>query len=212
MAETKKEYAKKDFSALLGLTGFSEALLKNHFTLYEGYVANTNKLSAALAQLLQEGKTASPEYMELKRRFGWEFGGMRLHEYYFENLTRNRTPLGPESKLGKALAREFGSLELWEKDFKGAGTMRGIGWVTLAFDPCGGRLFNVWTNEHDAGNLPGCRPVLVMDVFEHAFMLDYGLKRVDYVGAFFNAIDWTKAAERYERALEALAPAGSCCK
>ncbi|HAH06554.1 MAG TPA: superoxide dismutase [Elusimicrobia bacterium] len=212
MAETKKEYATKDYTPLLGLTGFSEALLKNHFTLYDGYVKNVNKLSAALAKLLQEGQTASSEYMELKRRFGWEFGGMRLHEHYFDNLTRNRTPLGPESKLAKALAREFGSLELWEKDFKAVGTMRGIGWVTLAFDPCSGRLFNVWTNEHDAGNLPGCHPVLVMDVFEHAFMLDYGLKRADYVNAFFAAIDWTKAAERFERASAAFAPAGSCCK
>ncbi|MBI5242629.1 MAG: superoxide dismutase [Elusimicrobia bacterium] len=200
MAEQAREYATKNFDHLLGLTGFSDPLLNNHFTLYDGYVKNVNKLSAMLAQFLKDGKTATPEYMELKRRFGWEFGGMRLHEYYFDNMTRNRTPLGPESKLGKALAREFGSMELWEKDFKAVGTMRGIGWVSLAFDPHAGRLFNVWTNEHDAGNLPGCFPVLVMDVFEHAFMPDYGLKRADYVAAFFAAINWTKACERLERA------------
>jgi len=212
MAEQIKEYATKSFEHLLGLTGFSDALLKNHFTLYDGYVKNVNKLAAALAQFLQEGKTAAPEYAELKRRFGWEFGGMRLHECYFDNLTKNRTPLGPESKLGRALAMDFGSLELWEKDFKAVGTMRGIGWVTLAFDAHGGRLFNVWTNEHDAGNLPGCFPILVMDVFEHAFMLDYGLKRADYVAAFFGAVDWTRASERFERALAAPSQTGCCCK
>ncbi|MEK7746164.1 MAG: Fe-Mn family superoxide dismutase, partial [Elusimicrobiota bacterium] len=75
----------------------------------------------------------------------------------------------------------------------------GIGWVSLAYDCWGKRLFNVWTNEHDAGNLPGAHPVLVMDVFEHAFMLDYGLKRADYIEAYFKAIDWKRAAERFEK-------------
>ncbi|MFA6028397.1 MAG: Fe-Mn family superoxide dismutase [Elusimicrobiota bacterium] len=197
-AETK-DYAAKNFETLLGLPGFSDALLKNHFTLYNGYVTNTNKVAALLAGLLAEGKTGEPAYAELKRRFGWEFAGMRLHEYYFENMTKAPAPLKADSKLGKALAAQFGSLENWEKDFRGLGAIRGIGWVTLAYDKLGGRLFNVWTNEHDLGNLPGCAPLLVMDVFEHAFMLDYGLKRADYLAAFFKAVDWTKAAERFER-------------
>lgn len=199
MAETAQEYAAKSFDHLLGLPGFSDALLKNHFTLYGGYVANTNKLAAALAQLLKEGKTAGADYMEFKRRFGWEFGGMRLHEYYFEGLTKAPAPLAPGSKLAAALAKDFGSLEAWEKDFRAAGAMRGIGWVSLAYDCWGKRLFNVWTNEHDAGNLPGAHPILVLDVFEHAFMLDYGLKRADYIAAYFKAIDWKKAADRFDK-------------
>jgi superoxide dismutase, Fe-Mn family len=186
-------YVAKDFGALIGMDGFSEALLKNHFALYQGYVTNTNKLSDLLGGMLAEGKTATPEYAELKRRFGWEWNGMRLHEFYFENLG-GKGVLDPASKLGKAVAAEFGSVEKWEADFRAAGAMHGIGWVVLYQDRLGGRLFNQWINEHDMGNPAGAVPVLVMDVFEHAFMVDYGLKRADYIAAFFRNVNW-KAAE-----------------
>src|SRR5512136_3085548 len=124
-------YAAKDYASLLGMAGFSETLLKNHFTLYQGYVTNTNKLLDTLAGMLKEGKVASPpspEYAELKRRLGWEFNGMRLHELYFENLGGTK-PLPGNGKAGKALAAAFGSPAAWEKDFRACGTMRGIGWV-----------------------------------------------------------------------------------
>jgi len=186
-------YVAKDFGALVGMDGFSEALLKNHFALYQGYVTNTNKLSDLIGRILAEGKTGSPEYAELKRRFGWEWNGMRLHEFYFENLG-GKGVLDPASKLGKAIAAEFGSVGNWEADFRAAGAMRGIGWVVLYQDRLGGRLFNQWVNEHDVGNPAGAVPVLVMDVFEHAFMVDYGLKRADYIAAFFRNVNW-KAAE-----------------
>ncbi|RII26853.1 MAG: superoxide dismutase [Geobacter sp.] len=186
-------YTAKDYAKLVGMPGFSETLLKNHFTLYQGYVTNTNKVLDTLDQLLKEGKTATPEFAELKRRLGWEFNGMRLHEYYFENLG-GKMPLDRNGKLAKMLADSFGSLDGWEKDFKGTGAMRGIGWVVLYQDPANGRLINFWINEHDAGHPAGGTPILIMDVFEHAFMLDYGLKRADYIEAFFKNVDW-KAAE-----------------
>jgi Fe-Mn family superoxide dismutase len=186
-------YAAKDFGRLFGMEGFSETLLKNHFTLYQGYVANTNRLLDILGAMLAEGKTAAPEYAELKRRFGWEWNGMRLHELYFGNLG-GKGALDPASKLGKALAAEFGGVEKWESDFRAAGAMRGIGWTVLYQDKVGERLFNQWINEHDAGHPAGAHPVLVLDVFEHAFMVDYGLKRADYIAAFMKNIDW-KAAE-----------------
>ena len=197
-AQVKKEartmsYTAKDYAKLVGMPGFSEALLKNHFTLYQGYVTNTNKVLDTLDQLLKEGKTATPEFAELKRRLGWEFNGMRLHEYYFENLG-GKAPLDPNGKLAKKLAESFGSLDAWEKDFKGTGAMRGIGWAVLYQDPANGRLINFWINEHDVAHPAGCTPILIMDVLEHAFMLDYGLKRADYIEAFFRNIDW-KAAE-----------------
>jgi len=186
-------YVAKDFGKLVGIDGFSETLLKNHFTLYQGYVTNTNKLSDLLGGMLAEGKTATPEYAELKRRFGWEWNGMRLHELYFGNLG-GKGALDPASRLGKAVAAEFGGVEKWEADFRAAGAMRGIGWVVLYQDKEGGRLFNQWVNEHDVGNPTGAGPIFVMDVFEHAFMVDYGLKRADYIAAFFRNVDW-KAAE-----------------
>src|SRR5512143_2430213 len=186
-------YTAKDYSKLIGMQGFSETLLKNHFTLYQGYVTNTNKVMDALAQMLKEGRTATPEFAELKRRLGWEFNGMRLHEYYFENLGgKEALPAG--GKLEKKLSADFGSYEAWEKDFKGTGSMRGIGWCALYQDTTNGNLINFWINEHDVSHPAGCNPLMIMDVFEHAFMIDYGLKRADYIEAFFKNIDW-KAVE-----------------
>jgi Fe-Mn family superoxide dismutase len=190
-------YTAKDYSKLLGTSGFSETLLKNHFTLYQGYVTNTNKVNEILEQMLKDGKTGTPEFAELKRRFGWEFNGMRLHEYYFENLG-GKTALDKYGPLGKQMQCDFDTYEVWEKDFRAVGTMRGIGWVVLYQDNLSGRLFNVWINEHDVSHLTGCNPILIMDVFEHAFMLDYGLKRADYIEAFFKNIDWSAADSRME--------------
>ena len=182
-------YEAKDYSHLIGMEGFSETLLKNHFTLYQGYVTNTNKLMDLLAAMLKEGKVGNPEYSELKRRMGFEFNGMRLHEYYFENLG-GKGVLDKSGKLGRKLAEDFGSYETWEGDFKGTGKMRGIGWAILYQDNVTGKLLNQWINEHETGHLAGCIPLLVMDVFEHAFLTDYGLKRPDYIEAFFKSINW----------------------
>ncbi|MBA7635724.1 Superoxide dismutase [Fe] [subsurface metagenome] len=188
-------YDAKDYSALIGMKGFSETLLKNHFTLYQGYVNNTNKLWDIMTAMLKEGKTGTPEYAELKRRFGFEFNGMRLHEYYFGNLG-GKKPLDKAGILAKKVAAAYGSYEGWEQDFKATGAMRGIGWVILYQDNTNGWLFNQWINEHEVGHPAGCAPILVMDVFEHAFMLDYGLKRADYIAAFFQNIDWDVVTKR----------------
>lgn len=188
-------YTAKDYSKLIGMEGFSETLLKNHFTLYQGYVTNTNKVMDILSQMLKDDKTGTPEFAELKRRLGWEFNGMRLHEHYFENLG-GKTPLDKNGRLTKKITEDFGSYEAWEKDFKATGAMRGIGWVVLYQDVTNGKLINFWVNEHDVSHPAGGNPVLVMDVFEHAFMLDYGLKRADYVGAFFKNINWAIAEAR----------------
>ena len=188
-------YEAKDYSSLIGIEGFSEALLKNHFTLYQGYVTNTNKVMGLLDEMLKADKTGTPEYAELKRRLGWEFNGMRLHEYYFDNLGGDGK-LNTGGKLAQAINENCGGYASWEKDFKAIGAMRGIGWTVLYQDSVTRRLFNMWINEHDVGHPAGCRPILVLDVFEHAFMLDYGLKRADYIGAFFNNIDWNEAEKR----------------
>jgi Fe-Mn family superoxide dismutase len=182
-------YTAKDYSKLIGMEGFSETLLKNHFTLYQGYVTNTNKVMDILSQMLKDDKTGAPEFAELKRRLGWEFNGMRLHECYFENLG-GKTPLDKNGRLAKKIAEDFVTYEAWEKDFKATGAMRGIGWVVLYQDITNGKLINFWINEHDVSHPAGGNPILIMDVFEHAFMLDYGLKRADYIGAFFKNINW----------------------
>lgn len=193
-------YTAKNFDHLLGTPGFSDTLLKNHFTLYQGYVANTNKLSDQLGELVKAGQAATPAFAEQKRRFGWEWNGMRLHEIYFGNMTKTAKPVNASGSVAKALSDAFGSFENWEKDFKGTGAMRGIGWALTYLDPASGRVFNTWINEHDGGHLSGAAPLLIMDVFEHAFMIDYGLKRPDYIEAFFKAIDWTVVESRFDAA------------
>lgn len=192
-------YEAQNFDHLLGTPGFSDQLLKNHFTLYEGYVANFNKLNDLLVAMEEEGKVGTPVDAELNRRFGWEFNGMRLHELYFGNMKNGGVHIS-ESALIKTINEEWGGIETWEKDFKTMGAARGIGWIILYLDAAANRLFNVWVNEHDTGHLAGCVPLLVMDVFEHAYMLDYGLKRANYIEAFFNAIDWKSVENRFAAA------------
>lgn len=192
-------YEAKKYDHLLGTPGFSDTLLKNHFTLYEGYVANFNKLNDLLVAMEEEGKVGTPVDAELNRRFGWEFNGMRLHELYFGNMKNGGIPLN-EGELRKKMCQEWHTIESWEKDFRTMGAARGIGWIILYYDTTAGRLFNVWVNEHDVGHLAGCVPLLAMDVFEHAYMLDYGLKRADYIEAFFNAIDWNSVDGRFATA------------
>jgi superoxide dismutase, Fe-Mn family len=184
-----KPYEVQDFSKLKGMPGFSDKALDLHFTLYQGYVKNTNQLLDQLQQLAAQGQAGTPAYAELKRRLGWEFDGMRLHELYFGNLG-GKEPLKPDSAIMKRLAENFGSFEAWAADFKATGAMRGIGWAVLYEDPKSGRLFNVWVNEHDVGHFAGGNPLLIMDVFEHAFLPDYGLKRGEYIEAFFRNINW----------------------
>ena len=103
-------YEAKDFSGILGTEGFSDTLLNNHFKLYQGYVANTNKVS----DLLKSAEPGTPQYAEMKRRFGWEFNGMRLHEYYFGNISKEKKTLPEGSELYKKITRDFGSYaHLW---------------------------------------------------------------------------------------------------
>lgn len=184
-------YEPKDFSHLLGTAGFSDTLLKNHFTLYQGYVTNTNKL----IDILKTTEVGTPAYNELRRRFGWEWNGMRLHELYFGNMKSGGNNL-EDGELKKVLEYIWGSVENWKKDFIGTGAMRGIGWAILTYDKEKKMIFNTWVNEHDEGHLAGAVPLLVMDVFEHAYITDYGIKRADYIESFFKSIDWSVVESR----------------
>lgn len=189
-------YEAKKYDHLLGTPGFSDTLLKNHFTLYEGYVKNFNILNDLLISMEKEGKVGTPVDAELNRRFAWEFNGMRLHELYFGNMKNGGVQIS-EGGLIKKINEGWETLSSWEKDFRTMAAARGIGWVILYFDTTADRLFNVWVNEHDGGHLAGCVPLLVMDVFEHAYITDYGIKRADYIEAFMKAIDWNSVESRF---------------
>ncbi len=188
------DYAVKNYSHLIGMPGFSDALLNLHFKLYEGYVKNTNQLLTKLSSIDQ----ASYEYGALKRRLGWEYDGMRLHELYFENLG-GKKPLDLSDPLYKDLSAQFGSFEKWKKDFIATGNIRGIGWSVLYYDPIEKKFTNEWIQEHDTGHLVQNIPLLIMDVFEHAYMPQYGLDKAKYIDAFFTNINWDLVSQRYQK-------------
>jgi Fe-Mn family superoxide dismutase len=121
---------------------------------------------------------------------------MRLHEYYFENLG-GKTPLPEDSDLYRAIAAQFGSYDDWRKQFGDIAMIRGIGYVILYRDPLSGRLMNVWINEHDLGHLAGGEPLLVLDVWEHAYLTQFGLDRAGYVDTFFKNVDWNAVQKRF---------------
>lgn len=189
-------YEAQKYEHLFGLNGFSDDALQTHFKLYEGYVANANKLLGIFEQQRKTGGVGSSEYAELKRRFGWEFNGMRLHEYYFSAMSKDAASLDENSKIGQKLTETYGSIDTWKQDFQATGAMRGIGWAILAYDKETDKVFNIWVNEHDVGHLAGAVPLLPMDVFEHAFLIDYGTKRADYIDAFMDAVDWQTVESR----------------
>lgn len=193
------QFKAKNFSQIYGMEGFSDQLLSMHFKLYEGYVKNTNLLQDKLTELVSQGRDRTPEYAGLKRMFGWEFDGMRLHEYYFGNLG-GKGKVNSDSPIYRKIIQEFESYAKWKQDFVATGMMRGIGWVILYFDDKTGRLTNTWINEHDLGHLTGNAPLLVMDVFEHAYITEYGLDRNKYIQVFFQNIDWDEVNKRFTEA------------
>ena len=193
------DYQAEDYSHLLGrVKGLDDSVLKMHFTLYEGYVKNTNSLLATIEDLAKTGKDRTAIYGALKRRVGWEMDGMLLHELYFSNLG-GRGTLNPKLALYKAIVTDFGSYEAWKKDFIATGLMRGIGWVILYRDPKNKKLHNIWIEEHDLGHIAGAKPILVMDVWEHAYITQFKLDRAAYIDVFFNNIDWQQAQSRFSR-------------
>lgn len=189
------EYQIKDFSYLLGkLDGINDSVLKMHFTLYQGYVKNTNLLAKSLKEM--DDRTAA--YGALKRRFAWEFDGMVLHELYFENLGGKGT-LSSKSPLYLKIVQNFGSFEKWRQNFFATGMIRGIGWVILYEDPIDGQLHNIWIDEHNINHIPGGNPLLIMDVWEHAYITEYGLNRGGYIDAFYKNINWNVVHSRFTK-------------
>lgn len=192
-----KPYKEKDFSRLKGLTGISDKTLEIHLALYAGYVKNTNVLNERVIELTEAGKSGTPEYSELKRRYGFEYNGMKLHEYYFGNLKPGGSELKESSTLGKAIIDTYSSIDVWKNDFFKVGAMRGVGWAILYQDPETKVLSNHWITLHEEGNVAGFNPLLVMDVWEHAFLLDYKpVDRPKYIEAFYSNIDWAAVEAR----------------
>jgi len=199
-AFASKPYVESSFD-LHGLDGISDAQIAEHLGLYAGYVKQVNALNDDLAAMVSHGQAGkSPEFAELTRRLGFEYNGMILHEHYFSNLCPAGSPAPPTgSPMAAALTESFGSVEQWQAAFHAVGEMRGVGWAILFEDPATHRLTNHWVTLHHEGVPAGFRPLLVMDVWEHAFMRDYkATERAKYIEAFSRNIDWRMVDRRLQ--------------
>ncbi len=187
-------YQAKTFT-LGTLEGLSQKQIDEHLKLYAGYVKNVNALTDRVKVLKADSAANALELSELTRRFGFEFNGMRLHEYYFSQFEKAQGDAG--SKVKDACAAQWGSMDAWMAEFKAMGLMRGIGWVLMVRDEVTGNLHNIWVSDHEIGNLAGQKVLLAMDMWEHAFLLDYlPAGKKDYIEAFFKNLNWNVVESR----------------
>ncbi|MCI0546107.1 MAG: superoxide dismutase [Candidatus Rokubacteria bacterium] len=175
------------------LAGISDEQIDQHWKLYEGYVKATNELLADLGK----ARTGSRTWAELKRRLAFEWDGMALHELYFGNLAAGAA-LSPGSALATALGATWGDVGAWRKDLTATAAMRGSGWAILYHDAAEDRLFDWWVSDHELGHPAGLNPILVLDVWEHAYMVDHGAGgRAEYVAAFLENVRWEVVEQRF---------------
>ncbi len=198
---------------LHGLSGISDQTVDMHMALYEGYVGATNELNKHLFEFLKDGKVdheEMPAYSEMTRRLGFEYNGMVLHEHYFGNLTQGGSDRpGRHSLFAQAAENSHGSVDLWKTDFCSVGMLRGVGWAVCSLNPTNRRLANHWISLHEQGHVAGFIPILVMDVWEHAYLLDYKpSEKASYIEAFFSNIDWKSVEKRLQLCAPAFADAG----
>ena len=196
MVWTPAQYKAKDYSTLKGLTGISDDQVAVHLALYNGYVTRSNKLNDTLAAMINDNKSGTFEYNELKRRAGWEHNGVLLHEYYFDNLTPNGGT-GTDSKFAQAVTAQFGSFDTWKADMMGTAKMPGVGWAVTYWDPSCKQFDNYWIDRHDVGHPAGCKPVLVLDLWEHAWSVYLKpTERAKYLEDFFANVNWKTVDSR----------------
>ncbi len=196
-------YEAKQFD-LPELKGLSQKQIAVHLGLYQGYVKNVNLIMETLKGYAAYGDKASEgdklAIAELRRRFAFEFDGMRMHEYYFEQFEGEKGG-SPESGLAKAAAEKYGSSEQFIAHIKEVAGSRGIGWVVVYYDPRGKTIHTVFVEDHQLGQLTGLPVLLALDLWEHAFMVDYvPAEKKNYVEAFLENVNWSVVERRFDAA------------
>lgn len=184
------------------LKGISAKNIEEHLKLYKGYVTNANLIFNKISELKNDLEKNAFVLGELQRRFGFEFGGMRNHEYYFSSLSGGSKEINKESNLYKAIEKEWGSFENFLAHFKFVATTRGIGWAMLYFDKVYDKLIISWVDEQHIGQLVGLSPILALDMWEHAYYLDYiPSEKKKYIEAFFENLNWEVVEENFKNTL-----------
>ncbi len=194
-----KDLAPKTFASIRELNGISQRTQEEHYELYKGYIAKTNEIQKKLDAV--DRSTANQIFSDLRSlRLDYSFaiGGVKNHEIYFDHLGGKGG--APTGKLLEAIGRDFPSYDAWLADFKASG-LAARGWVWLAYDHDMGLLTTVLGDAQNTFPLWNATPILALDVYEHAYWLDYGRLRAKYIEAFFNNLDWDKVAANFDRAL-----------
>lgn len=195
-----KQYQVRSFDHLKGLNGITDDQIAVHLELYAGYVKNGNKLRGLIAGMLAQKKTKDASFAEMVRRQGWEDNGMRLHELYFDNLGPDGGDGADVPELRQQLERDFGSFEEWKAYFTAAAEIRGVGWSILYQDPVNKALSVHFVDDHHVGHPAGFRPILVMDLWEHAFSVYLKpTERARYIEDFMSNVDWRTVGARLIR-------------
>lgn len=184
-----------------GLVGISDKQIDEHWKLYEGYVNNTNALIKQLTDMREAGEVANPLYADRRRRQAFEMCGMLVHDYYFANLKAG-VDKGVAKDFAKTVSHKYGSFENWLADYKACGATRGVGHAITYLDPLTGDVNNHFIEMHSEGHMPGFEVLLSMDVWEHAFLLDYlPTERGKYIEAFMANVNWNVVEERTQACL-----------
>ncbi len=190
-------YKAKKFN-LPKMEGISEKQMEVHLGLYDGYVTHVNKLRDSVHDLETTDKEKyAYAIMEMRRRLGFEFDGMRMHEYYFTQFEGGYKEVSDDSRLKKAVSEKYGSFDAFVTHFTTISMTRGIGWTVLYNDTNESTVHTVWVSDHEIGQLAGLPIILALDMWEHAFMVDYTPKeKKSYVEAFFKNLNWEVAERR----------------
>jgi len=185
------------------LEGISEKQIEVHLGLYEGYVKHINLLREQIADLTAtDGEKYHFSIESVRRRMGFEFNGMRMHEFYFPQWEGGRTDEPRGSNLGKVLSEKYGSWDAFLEHFKTVAQSRGSGWATLAWDKKGGTPHVWWTADHELGTLADVTVLLACDMWEHSYMVDYlPAEKGKYIDAFFKNLNWSVVEKRFAQAI-----------
>lgn len=183
------------------LKGISQKTIDEHLKLYSGYVTHSNLVLEKITELSKNAEENMGLISGLERRFGFEFNGMRNHEYYFSSLEGGPSDLADASELKKQIEKDFGSFENWLTSFKALATTRGVGWAMLYYDRETKQLLNAWIDEQHLGQLSSCAPVLALDMWEHSFVMDYAPSgKKNYIEDFFSNINWGVIEKNFSNA------------
>jgi Fe-Mn family superoxide dismutase len=178
------------------LAGISKETIDLHLGLYAGYVKHVNLINDKIALYSHDLEANTYAIAEMQRRFGFEFGGMRNHEYYFSQFEGGAKSL-PEGTLKEKIENQFGSVDVWQTRFTQIAMTRGVGWAMLYHDPHTDQLVMTWVDEQHLGQLADVDIVLALDMWEHSYMRDYlPAAKADYVKAFFANLNWEVVSSR----------------